>query len=104
VDWAAVRRYGAAVLLPQVQGLPNLDGSSFKGERVKVLQKALNYVSGAGLKEDGIYGPATINAVLNFQRFMNAFGAKIRDFPGAAHEGTRWWLCISLMNIRDGKV
>jgi hypothetical protein len=103
IDWKAVRRYGASVLLPQVQSLPNLDGSSSNKQQVKTLQKALNFVSNAGLKEDGQYGPATINAVLNFQKFMNHLGGNIKDFPGAAHEGTRWWLSMSLMNIKKGK-
>jgi hypothetical protein len=103
IDWAAVRRYAAAVLLPQVQSLPNLNGNSPNGNQVKILQKTLNFIGGAGLKEDGNYGPATGNAVLNFQRFMNALGAGIKDFPGAAHEGTRWWLSIGLMNIKNGK-
>jgi hypothetical protein len=34
---------------------------------------------------------------------MNHLGGNIKDFPGAAHEGTRWWLSISLMNIKKGK-
>lgn len=103
VNWAAVRRYAAAVLLPQVQGLPNLNGNSTNRSQIIILQKALNFVGGAGLKEDGVYGPATGNAVVNFQKFMNALGAKIKDYPGAAHEGTRWWMSVALKNIKDGK-
>lgn len=103
VDWAAVRRYAAAVLLPEVQKMPNLDGSSTNKWHIVILQKGLNFISNAGLKEDGQYGPATINAVLNFQKFMNGLGAKIPDFPGAAHDGTRWWLSIAIANVKDGK-
>lgn len=103
VDWAAVRRYAAGYMLPWMQAMPNLDGNSRDKGQIGVLQKSLNVATGSKLKEDGIYGPATINAVLNFQKFMNALGANIKDFPGAAHEGTRWWLCTALMNIRDGK-
>jgi hypothetical protein len=103
VDWAGVRRYAATILLPQVQSLPNLNGNSKNKNQIIVLQKALNLVGNAGLVEDGQYGPATGNAVLNFQKWMNALGAKIKDFPGAAHEGVRWWLSIALKRISEGK-
>lgn len=99
VDWAAVRRMAAAGLHDSMAVQPNLDGSTPPSLRVVVLQRALNLVSGAGLEEDGVYGPATIAAVLRFQQFFNITG----DFPGAAHEHTRFFLVASLANIRDGK-
>jgi peptidoglycan hydrolase-like protein with peptidoglycan-binding domain len=38
---------------------------------VKCVQHALNRVAGAGLVEDGIYGPLTQQAVRNFQGYFN---------------------------------
>jgi len=103
IDWAALRRLAAAQLRTSVGNMPNMDGNTGKSLHVVVLQQALNMVSGAKLREDGSYGPATIQAVVNFQKWMNALGAGIKDFPGACHEFTRWWLCVALENIRDGK-
>lgn len=103
VDWAAVRRLAAAKTLESLRQLPNLGGGD-NGLHVVVLQQALNIVSGAKLKEDGFYSDATITAVLNFQNFMNKLKAgTITDFPGAAHETTRFWLAVALDNIVKGK-
>lgn len=103
-DYAALRRLIAGTLLPSVQSLPNLNGSSSPSLRIVVLQRALNLVTGAGLNENGTYDKATIDAVVNFQNFINLNRpGSITDFPGAAHETTRWWLATSLANIRDGK-
>ncbi|MGW8178998.1 MAG: peptidoglycan-binding domain-containing protein, partial [bacterium] len=102
VDWAAVRRLTAGYLLPSVQDLPDLDGNS-RGLRVIVLQRALNLVTGTKLTEDGIYGPATIQAVLNFQNFVkNRISGEIKDFPGAAHSYTRFYLIEALKQIKAG--
>ena len=54
-------------------------------------------------KEDGHYGQATADAVAKFQKWMNALGAGITDFPGAIGNTTKWWLIVSLNKIRDGK-
>jgi len=103
VNWDKVRQLGAAFLLPTVKGLPDLDGNS-RGLRVVVLQRALNIVTGAKLEEDGVYGPSTIKAVLNFQNWMNnQQPGAIKDFPGAAHRFTRWFLIAALQQIVDGK-
>lgn len=103
IDWPAVRRYAAAVLRPQVASLPNLNGNHI-GAEVKILQQALNLVTGSTLKVDGLYGKATILAVLNFQRFLNTIQpGSIKDFPGAAHEFTRWFMVVALNNIKEGK-
>lgn len=103
INWAEVRKMVAAVLLPSVQDLPDLDGNS-RGLRVIVLQRALNLVTGSKLKEDGIYGPATIQAVLNFQNFVNKVQpGVIQDFPGAAHRYTRFFLIESLKKIMAGE-
>lgn len=103
-DWAAVRRYAAGVIGSTLTGVPNLDGSSPKSLYIVVLQQALNLVTGTNLKVDGVYGDGTIKAVWAFQQFMNALKPNtIKDFPGAAHEGTRFMLVTILNNIRDGK-
>lgn len=105
IDYAAVRRWAAGITLSSLTGIPNLDGSATKEQAlaVVVLQQALNLVSGAGIAENGIYDDTTINAVWAFQRFINSLqpGA-IKDFPGAAHEYTRWYLVTALQRIRDG--
>src|SRR5262245_41072226 len=38
------------------------------GPHVAKIQRALNILAGANLKEDGIYGPATASAVLSYKR------------------------------------
>jgi len=96
VDWAAVRRYAAAVLLPQVQALPTLR-RGMKGGRVQTLQKALNLVANARLGEDGSYGPGTETAVRNFQRF---FGLTA---DGVAGPKTLQMLAFCLARAKDGK-
>jgi TP901 family phage tail tape measure protein len=50
---------------------PGNEGSKYKtGENVKALQRVLNNVFGANLKEDGSYGPATKKAVENAQKLL----------------------------------
>lgn len=103
-DWAALRRLLAAKLREQYGATPDMGGGHPNCCEVVALQQSLNLVSdGPDIPTNGIYDDTTINAVLNFQRFMNGLGAKITDFPGASGPGTRWWLCTCLQNIRDGK-
>ena len=103
-DWAAIRRWNAGLVYNDFIKLPNLDGSSPKSMQVGVLQNALNIVRNAGLKVDGDYGGLTTLHVLAFQRDVNKLKpGTIKDFPGAAHDGTRWMLATALANIRDGK-
>ena len=97
--WAAAVRARAREVLPFIQASPNLDGNTPYSWHTIRWQQALNLVTGAKITEDGIYGPGTMKAVANFQAFMNAAGANIKDFPGAAHEGTRWWMATSLQKL-----
>lgn len=46
-------------------------GLGSTGHGVWCVQGGLNFVAGAGLTQDSIYGQATYNAVLNFQRYFN---------------------------------
>jgi len=103
VDWAAVRRYGAAQWLPFVQALINnaapLGPTHGTQGEIKILQQVINFITNRGLKEDGVYGDATAKAVVDFQSFFN-----IRDvFPGVAGAPTLFVMACILMNIRDGK-
>jgi hypothetical protein len=103
-DWQAIRRWNAGLVYNDLIKLPNLDGSSPKSMQVGVLQNALNIVRNAGLKVDGDYGGLTTLHVLAFQQDVNKLApGTIKDFPGAAHDGTRWMLATALGKIRDGK-
>ena len=103
VDWAAVRRYLAATIRKNLGNNPDMGPRHPNKIHVAILQQALNTVSGAGLKEDGDYGPATQQAVQNFQMWMNKLGCKIDDPYGHVRAKTRFWLCIALDNIKNGK-
>lgn len=107
VDMAAVRRLAARLARNAYQQAPNLDPNQPRTDVNKwwtvALQEALNVATGANLSKDGIYGQSTANAVANFQAIMNAGGKRINDWPGAAHAETRWWLCVLLDEIAEGK-
>jgi peptidoglycan hydrolase-like protein with peptidoglycan-binding domain len=96
-DFAALKRYMAGDLLNNGFGtLPTLR----RGDQswyVAGLQRALNLVSERGLQEDGVFGPATEDAVRDFQNFM---GLKSRN--GVFGDESRWWLTIALGRVRDG--
>jgi len=102
---AARHRLLAAKLREQYGACPNMTIGHPACCEVVALQQSLNLVANINppLSTDGVYGDQTAIAVANFQKFMNGLGANIKDFPGAALEGTRWWLCVCLQNIRDGK-
>lgn len=94
------RRDLAAIVLPFVQGLPDLDASTKDAAWYIVrLQQGLNIASGAGLAETGIYDQPTVDAVSRFQRFLGI----TQDPPGFAYNFTRFYLAAGLQNIRDGK-
>ena len=103
IDYAKLRRLVATDFGKKMADQPNLDGNS-EGVRVALLQQVLNFVSGTKLEVDGKYGPKTIQAVVNFQNFMNYLSpGVIKDFPGAVHETTRWMLVASLNQIARGE-
>ncbi len=64
VDLAAIAR---AVAWAKTQTLRL--GS--RGDAVRVLQRGINNISGRGLTEDGVFGPATDRAVRDLQRWFH---------------------------------
>lgn len=99
-----LRRIAAEKLRTDFGKCPNMGGGHPNCCEVVSLQQSLNLIFNKTMvATDGVYGDATINAVLTFQKFMNGLGCKINDFPGACADGTRWWINVALENIRDGK-
>jgi N-acetyl-anhydromuramyl-L-alanine amidase AmpD len=102
VDWNAVRRLAAGALASTLSGLGTLDGSSPPSLAVAAVQQALNML-GAAVVVNGTYDQATIDAVVHWQGQINAmFPGKLHDFPGAFHDGTRFFTVCALQNIRNG--
>jgi peptidoglycan hydrolase-like protein with peptidoglycan-binding domain len=99
IDWAALRRMVAKVNLDKLSQFPN--GTVLKrGDRnlrTIIVQSALNVISGTKLVEDGDYGPATQQAVTNFQRFFKL------EADGVFGDKTRAMMMLCLKNIADGK-
>lgn len=96
VDWAALRRYIAAVLLEQVRSLPMLR-RGMRGGRVETWQKALNLASGTKLAEDGVFGTATDDATRAWQGFFKL------GVDGVVGPQTRGLMELALANIAAGK-
>ena len=84
LTWARLAQEGTRECLPPYPGLLLRVGSS--GESVRQIQRCLNSISArqptiGRLTEDGIFGPLTLNAVINFQRI---FGLSIDGIVGPA--------------------
>jgi hypothetical protein len=84
IDWPALRRIHAAKLMQQLTAVTGTLRQGATGSQVRSLQVALNLVTGAGVGEDGQFGPATTKAVVNFQRFFKlpadgVFGPRSRS-------------------------
>jgi hypothetical protein len=60
-----------------------------RGAGVKVLQQALNLCYSAGLKVDGIYGPATAIAVAD-ARNAEGYDGRYYDYGRYIQESLRW--------------
>lgn len=108
IDWAAVRRLAAGQLRNSMGEQPSLPEGEGYSLRHVLAQNVLNFLSGANLTIDGIYGEATAKAVLNFQAFLKIPVAippvpGTSDFPGAIGDVTRFVLCVALDRIRDGQ-
>jgi hypothetical protein len=96
-DWAAVRRFGAALLRRALEARPGIARPGSRGPFVRTVQASLNAIADVGLVEDGSYGPATEAAVRRFQGFARL------DVDGIVGprtvDGLRWFLRM----IEDGK-
>lgn len=110
IDWKALRRIRAAMLLSNAKKIPNMGpghtGPGVYGADVwvKVLQECLNFVTGTKLKENGIFDAWTEGVVRNFQNFVKSIlKGKMTDPPGHFREYTRFYLVASLEQIKDGK-
>lgn len=97
IDWAALRRLLAAMLLNEGFGSTGTVKEGSGGRDVLLWQRALNLIQNARLVEDGAFGPATKQAVIRFQQ---AVGIGV---DGIAGNLTRWWAVMALQNIRDGR-
>jgi peptidoglycan hydrolase-like protein with peptidoglycan-binding domain len=93
VDWVKLRRFIAAMLVPQLERLPVLrQGAS--GPAVETVQHALN-LGDARLTVDGSFGPSTSAAVKTFQRRAGLAA------DGIVGSQTRWWLATSARAIAE---
>lgn len=74
--WSGVFRYKGGVIPPNPNPNPNpsILKNGSRGSFVSDLQSKLNLVINAGLAVDGVFGNATRNAVISFQR---AFGLSV---------------------------
>lgn len=103
VDWAAIRRVAAGAVYNTLTKCPNVNPRE-QSLYVSTYKAALNLVGNAKLNEkDMTYDLPMVAAVTNFQRWMKGLGAPVNDKEGYAHESTRFYLCVALANIRDGK-
>lgn len=97
--WAKARQARAVELLPaslKWGDLPTISRGD-RGLQVVHLQRVLNIVSGAQLTEDGAYGPSTMEAVRNIQRF---FALAVDGVTGPP---VKFTLAASLRLIAEGK-
>lgn len=103
-DWAALRRFFAGLTLAKMQkvvtAVPHPNNSS---NDIKVIQESLNTVKDAKLVVNGVYDAATYLHVCDWQNKNRAFGLKNTDGQGSVGNDTKWWLCVALMNIMNGK-
>ncbi|MGI5150512.1 peptidoglycan-binding domain-containing protein [Plantactinospora sp. CA-294935] len=86
------------VVVAPAQASPNVGNiglGSSNAAGVRCVQAGLNYVGGAGLDVDTIFGQATKRAVENFQRF---FGLSVDGIVGKATGTT----LIDMVNYKAG--
>jgi len=94
---AAFRRYAAAILQRDLTKFNNVLRRGMSGPGVLALQRSLNVVAGRGLSEDGRFGPATEQAVRDFQRFLGL------GVDGIVGPQTRGVLLMALGRIEKGQ-
>jgi hypothetical protein len=103
-DWFGIRRYIAGIVLGKLQGIRTKVPTDNKYDKdIKTIQEALNVVKNAGLKVNGVYDAATKLHMIDWQNKCRAMHLKMDDPQGVFGDSSKWWLCIALQNIRDGK-
>lgn len=106
IDWAALRRWNAGLLIPKVQALPALHDDVGVNERplVRVLQEALNVHFDVQIKVDGDYGSVTWMHVARLQQdVQRMFGRSVMPDPvGYFGAYSKMFLLAALENLRDG--
>jgi hypothetical protein len=95
VDWAAIRRLAAALLIPPTGALPLLR-RGMKGDNVLTLQKVMNFTTGGHMAEDGDYGPSAEQSVRDFQAWFHL------TVDGIAGDQVRFILLVMLDKIKNG--
>jgi hypothetical protein len=109
-DPAAIRRWVAGVTLNSMRDVKTPKGGQSADLQVAVIRAALDMINGNKALEAGLtdlqritYSDDLIRAVWAYQCNLAKLGIHVKDFPGAIGDETKWWLCVSLQNIRDGK-
>jgi hypothetical protein len=99
VDPAAVRRWVAGVVWANLGEIPRraLVKNGTSSGAARAVQQALNIIAGAGLAENGVFGPISTAKLANYQRF---FGLKV---DGVAGPATVTHMQAILARIRDGR-
>lgn len=103
IDLVALRKWLAGVALSKLQGVRTPLQRGDSGEDVKTLQESLNIAKNAKLTVDGDYGPATLMHVADWQNSCRKLGLPINDAVGVFGDTTKWWLCVHLQNITEGR-
>lgn len=106
IDWAALRRWNAGILLPKIQEMrTRVPTDNWYSLDIRTLQEALNVHFNASIKVDGQYGDVTWLHVVRLQRDVERmFGRQyMKDQLGVFGNYSKLFLAAALQNIRDGK-
>lgn len=91
------RQYLAAILQRDLAKNPGVLRQGMRSEGVRALQRTLNAIAGTNLAADAVFGNATHNAVVNFQRFLGLAA------DGIVGPQTRAMLNLGLQRIERGQ-
>lgn len=104
VNLNELRRWLAGLTLGKLQNVrTKVPTDNAWDQDIRVVQDALNIGKNAGLKVDGVYGPETRMHMADWQNQCRKLGLPINDPVGVMGDSSKWWLCIHLGNIRDGR-